>query len=99
MSLLLERIHQGEILVSDGATGTYLQANGLEPGGCPEAFTKSVTTRLLTFVAAMSAREIPGSHKLRKKSDDVVSKLFILNLIGAAASSKVVVSRTREARF
>lgn len=26
------------MLVSDGATGTYLQARGLEPGGCPEAF-------------------------------------------------------------
>ena len=34
----LERIAGGEILISDGATGTYLQVNGLEPGGCPEAF-------------------------------------------------------------
>ena len=36
MSGLLDRIASGEILISDGATGTYLQANGLEPGGCPE---------------------------------------------------------------
>ncbi len=36
MSKLLERIKAGEILISDGATGTYLQANGLEAGGCPE---------------------------------------------------------------
>ncbi len=35
---ILDRIAEGEILVSDGATGTYLQARGLEPGGCPEAF-------------------------------------------------------------
>ena len=35
---ILERIEAGEVLVSDGATGTYLQASGLEPGGCPEAF-------------------------------------------------------------
>ena len=41
MSLLLERIRQGEILVSDGATGTYLQVNGLEAGGCPEEFNAS----------------------------------------------------------
>ena len=33
---LLKRIESGETLVSDGATGTYLQSNGLEPGGCPE---------------------------------------------------------------
>ena len=36
MSTLLERIAAGDTLVSDGATGTYLQAHGLEPGGCPE---------------------------------------------------------------
>ena len=36
MSKLLERIATGETLLSDGATGTYLQYHGLEPGGCPE---------------------------------------------------------------
>ena len=36
MSALLDRIQSGGVLLSDGATGTYLQANGLEPGGCPE---------------------------------------------------------------
>ena len=36
MSNLLDRIITDKILVSDGACGTYLQANGLEPGGCPE---------------------------------------------------------------
>ena len=35
---ILERLANGDVLVSDGATGTYLQARGLEPGGCPEAF-------------------------------------------------------------
>jgi len=34
---LLDRLAQGELLIGDGATGTYLQAHGLEPGGCPEA--------------------------------------------------------------
>jgi 5-methyltetrahydrofolate--homocysteine methyltransferase len=38
---LLERLAGGELLVSDGATGTYLQAHGLEPGGCPEEFNVS----------------------------------------------------------
>jgi 5-methyltetrahydrofolate--homocysteine methyltransferase len=35
---LLKRLSNGEILISDGATGTFLQQNGLEPGGDPEAF-------------------------------------------------------------
>ena len=38
---LMERIERGDILISDGATGTYLQSHGLEPGGCPEEFNVS----------------------------------------------------------
>lgn len=41
MNKLLQRLEAGEILISDGATGTYLQQNGLEPGGCPEEFNDS----------------------------------------------------------
>jgi 5-methyltetrahydrofolate--homocysteine methyltransferase len=37
-SRILARLARGEVLVGDGATGTYLQEHGLEPGGCPEAF-------------------------------------------------------------
>ncbi|MCE2405532.1 MAG: homocysteine S-methyltransferase family protein [Dehalococcoidia bacterium] len=33
---IMERLARGDVLISDGATGTYLQARGLEPGGCPE---------------------------------------------------------------
>ena len=33
----LERLADGGALIADGATGTYLQAHGLEPGGDPEA--------------------------------------------------------------
>jgi 5-methyltetrahydrofolate--homocysteine methyltransferase len=36
MSTFLERVNSGALLISDGATGTYLQQHGLEPGGCPE---------------------------------------------------------------
>ena len=38
---IIERLERGELLISDGATGTYLQNNGLEPGGCPEEFNAS----------------------------------------------------------
>jgi 5-methyltetrahydrofolate--homocysteine methyltransferase len=38
---ILERLAKGEVLVSDGATGTYLQSRGLEPGGCPEELNAS----------------------------------------------------------
>ncbi|MCL5103088.1 MAG: homocysteine S-methyltransferase family protein [Armatimonadetes bacterium] len=36
MKPLLERIADGEILISDGAIGTFLQAKGLQPGESPE---------------------------------------------------------------
>ena len=36
MNNFLQRVEGSSLLLSDGATGTYLQANGLEPGGCPE---------------------------------------------------------------
>lgn len=39
MRPLLERLGAGEILVSDGATGTMLMEKGLEPGACPERMT------------------------------------------------------------
>ncbi|MBM01226.1 MAG: methionine synthase [Chloroflexi bacterium] len=32
----IEKIQSSNILLSDGATGTFLQTRGLEPGGCPE---------------------------------------------------------------
>jgi 5-methyltetrahydrofolate--homocysteine methyltransferase len=33
---ILDRLAAGETLIFDGATGTYLQQHGLEPGGSPE---------------------------------------------------------------
>ena len=38
---ILERLDRGELLVSDGAAGSYLQDNGLEPGGSPEEMNAS----------------------------------------------------------
>jgi len=38
MKSILERIAAGEILISDGAWGTFLQAKGLQPGECPESW-------------------------------------------------------------
>ena len=38
---IIDRIKRGDLLVSDGATGTYLENHGLEPGGCPEEMNAS----------------------------------------------------------
>jgi len=36
MGKITDRLKQGEILVSDGAWGTFLHSKGLKPGQCPE---------------------------------------------------------------
>ena len=38
---ILERLARGDLIISDGATATYLQTKDLEPGGCPEDFNVS----------------------------------------------------------
>ncbi|MBM3957304.1 MAG: homocysteine S-methyltransferase family protein, partial [Gemmatimonadetes bacterium] len=34
---ILQRLAGGDLLIADGATGTYLHKHGLRPGSCPEA--------------------------------------------------------------
>lgn len=41
MKPLLDRVRAGETLIGDGAMGTFLQAKGLQPGECPEAWSVS----------------------------------------------------------
>ena len=41
MKTLLERIAQGDVLISDGAMGTFLHAKGLSAGECPESWCSS----------------------------------------------------------
>ena len=38
---ILERLKTGEVLISDGAMGTFLHAKGLGPGECPESWCVS----------------------------------------------------------
>jgi 5-methyltetrahydrofolate--homocysteine methyltransferase len=42
-----ERVKQGALLVSDGAWGTFLQLQGLEPGECPELWCLDHPDRVL----------------------------------------------------
>lgn len=90
MSKFLERIASGEALVSDGATGTYLQANGLEPGGCPEEFNRShpeVVQRMAKeyFDAGsdmVETNSFGGSLYMLKKYD-YGDEVFEFNRLGA----------------
>ena len=48
---ILDQIASQEPLISDGATGTWLQSHGLEPGGCPEEMN-ATQPRLIRKMAA-----------------------------------------------
>jgi len=49
---LLKRIKAGEILISDGAMGTFLFAKGLEGGVCPESWCTSHPKEVKEIAAA-----------------------------------------------
>ena len=49
---ILDRLARGELIISDGATGTYLQSRGLEPGGSPEEMSASAPDTIKGMAAA-----------------------------------------------
>ncbi|HEY3418382.1 MAG TPA: homocysteine S-methyltransferase family protein [Armatimonadota bacterium] len=55
MKSLLERVAAGEILISDGAWGTFLQAKGLKPGECPESWNVTHADDVRSVAAAYVA--------------------------------------------
>ncbi len=71
---LLERLAAGELLVFDGATGSYLQEHGLEPGGCPELMNAEQPE-----VVQQMARQY-----FEAGSDMVLTNTFGANRIGLA---------------
>jgi len=55
MKPLLERIAAGEVLISDGAMGTFLYAKGLTAGECPESWCVSHPDAVKDIAAAYVA--------------------------------------------
>ncbi len=49
---LTERLKRGDIIISDGALGTMLQAAGLEPGICPESWNSDFPERVEAIARA-----------------------------------------------
>ena len=69
---ILERLAGGETLIFDGATGSYLQEHGLEPGGCPE---------LMNAEQPDVVREMAAQY-FAAGSDIVLTNTFGANRIG-----------------
>ena len=63
---ILDRLAAGELLIFDGATGTYLQEHGLEAGGSPE---------LMNAASPDAVREM-ARHYFEAGSDIVLTNSF-----------------------
>jgi 5-methyltetrahydrofolate--homocysteine methyltransferase len=97
MKTLLERLAQGEILVSDGAMGTLLHASGLGPGECPESWclshpdvVKGIALAYLRAGADMVETNSFGGSALKLASYGLRDKARVFNRAAAALAKEAV---------
>jgi 5-methyltetrahydrofolate--homocysteine methyltransferase len=94
---LLKRIKAGEILISDGAMGTFLHAKGLEGGECPEAWCvthpKAVKEIAEAYVEAGSdlvETNSFGGSCFKLKNYKLVDKVHDFNFAAANLAKKAM---------
>lgn len=87
---ILNDIKSKKIFLLDGATGTYLQNNGLEPGGCPELMNKEkpdvISTMADTYFKNGSDIVLTnsfGGNRYRLSHYDLDNDVFELNKLSA----------------
>ena len=87
---ILDRLAAGETLIFDGATGTYLQQHGLEPGGSPELMnaTSPDVVRGMAKTYFDSGSDIVltnsfGGNRFMLAKYGVAERLFELNRLAA----------------
>ena len=90
MKGLLERLADGEILISDGAMGTFLQAKGLQPGESPEAWcvshpdaVKSIAEAYITAGSDIVETDSFGGTSYKQKEFGLDDKVVEFNKAAA----------------
>lgn len=93
MKKITERVKRGEILVSDGAWGTYLHAKGLSPSECPELWNinhtedvKDIADSYLKAGADMVETNSFGANSFKLSHYGLSDKAAQLNEAAASIS-------------
>jgi 5-methyltetrahydrofolate--homocysteine methyltransferase len=94
--LLWSRLHSGDVLVADGATGTMLQGEGLEPGRIPEVWVleRPDTIRALhrSYVQAGANVILTcsfGGNRYRLENDGLADRVVEINRRAAELAREV----------
>ncbi len=97
---LLDWLAAGNILVSDGAWGTQLQAAGLQPGECPELWNLEHRSKVLAVAQAYVAAgsEVIGTNsfgasRLKLGMYDLADRTVAINAAAAAISREAAGSQ------
>ncbi len=100
MKSILERLAAGEILISDGAMGTFLQAKGLAPGESPEAWcvshpdaVKSIAEAYIAAGSDIIETDSFGGTSFKQKEFGLEDKVREFNVAAAKLAREVIGDR------
>ncbi|MCE5314872.1 MAG: homocysteine S-methyltransferase family protein [Armatimonadota bacterium] len=97
MKGLLERLSAGEILISDGAMGTFLQEKGLKPGESPEMWclthpdaVKSIAEAYITAGSDIVETDSFGGTSFKQKEFGFEDKIVEMNEAAARLAKEAM---------